>query len=302
MPDFGIMRGFNEKLFGDKLVAGQLPTQLGLIGSEDIESLLLDFYPNAAAAYSVRKLRNAYTGNAIRVRRTDSAEQNIGFTSAGNLDTTALLAFTGTGVLDNGFITTWYDQSGNARNATQATALSQPQIVNSGNLNTMNLLSAIKFDGINDRLTLSISIPSQNTYSVFAVGFVNSSASGADMLIGGPNGSAGFRFDGGSPNGKITITRVNQVDIINANTPSNQQTLGTFLTNNSNSKAYTNGVLRGTGAVVNQTAVINTIGDESTIFGQPYLGNMQEIVLYTTDQSIDQTGIETNINTYYAIY
>jgi len=36
MPDFGIFRGFNEKLFGDKLVAGQLPTQLGLIGSEDI--------------------------------------------------------------------------------------------------------------------------------------------------------------------------------------------------------------------------------------------------------------------------
>jgi hypothetical protein len=33
MPDFGIMRGFNEKLLGDKLVAGQLPTQLGLIGS-----------------------------------------------------------------------------------------------------------------------------------------------------------------------------------------------------------------------------------------------------------------------------
>jgi hypothetical protein len=35
MPDFGIMRGFNEKLFGDKLVAGQLPTHLGLIGGEN---------------------------------------------------------------------------------------------------------------------------------------------------------------------------------------------------------------------------------------------------------------------------
>jgi hypothetical protein len=33
MPDFGIFRGFNDKLFGDKLYAGQLPTQLGLIGS-----------------------------------------------------------------------------------------------------------------------------------------------------------------------------------------------------------------------------------------------------------------------------
>lgn len=34
MPDFGIMRGFGSKLFSDKLVAGQLPTQLGLIGSQ----------------------------------------------------------------------------------------------------------------------------------------------------------------------------------------------------------------------------------------------------------------------------
>lgn len=29
MPDFGIMRGFSEKLFSDKLYAGQLPTKLG---------------------------------------------------------------------------------------------------------------------------------------------------------------------------------------------------------------------------------------------------------------------------------
>jgi hypothetical protein len=35
MPDFGIFRGFNEKLFGDKLYAGQLPINLGLIGSSD---------------------------------------------------------------------------------------------------------------------------------------------------------------------------------------------------------------------------------------------------------------------------
>lgn len=33
MPDFGIFRGFNDKLFGNKLYAGQLPTQLGTIGS-----------------------------------------------------------------------------------------------------------------------------------------------------------------------------------------------------------------------------------------------------------------------------
>ena len=36
MPDFGIFRGFNDKLFGNKLYAGQLPTQLGTIGSLNI--------------------------------------------------------------------------------------------------------------------------------------------------------------------------------------------------------------------------------------------------------------------------
>jgi len=36
MPDFGIMRGFADKLFGDKLYAGQLPTFLGLIGSVSV--------------------------------------------------------------------------------------------------------------------------------------------------------------------------------------------------------------------------------------------------------------------------
>ncbi len=53
----------------------------GIVGSQ-IQSFvgLLDDYPSAAAAYSVRKLRSAYTGSAIRVRRaSDNAEQNIGF-------------------------------------------------------------------------------------------------------------------------------------------------------------------------------------------------------------------------------
>ena len=47
--------------------------------------LLLDTYPNAAVAYSLRKLRTAYTGAAIRVRRSsDNAEQDIGFNDFNN--------------------------------------------------------------------------------------------------------------------------------------------------------------------------------------------------------------------------
>jgi len=47
---------------------------------------LLDTYPDAAAAYSLRKLRADYSGSAVRVRRSsDNTEQDIGFTTQGEL-------------------------------------------------------------------------------------------------------------------------------------------------------------------------------------------------------------------------
>jgi len=52
---------------------------------------LLDQYGDAAAAYSLRKLRSGYTGSAIRVRRSsDNTERDMGFWN-NELDTIALL-------------------------------------------------------------------------------------------------------------------------------------------------------------------------------------------------------------------
>lgn len=114
-------------------------------GSAASSSILDRLSVSSSAAYSLRKLRNAYTGNAIRVRRSsDNAEADIGFTTSGDLDTVALLAHCGAG---NGFVTTWYDQSGNGRNATQTTAGAQPQIVNNGVLEIANGKPAIRFNG-----------------------------------------------------------------------------------------------------------------------------------------------------------
>jgi hypothetical protein len=47
----------------------------------------------------------------------------------------------------NGFVRTWYDQSGNSRNATQTTLVNQPQIVASGAVITMNGRPVVSFDG-----------------------------------------------------------------------------------------------------------------------------------------------------------
>jgi hypothetical protein len=113
------------------------------IGTCVSSTLLLDGL-NSSAAYSLRRLRTAYLGAAINVRRSsDGATQDIGFVN-NELDTASLLAFVGTG---NGFVTTWYDQSGNGRNATQATSGEQPQIVDSGAVITMSCRPALRFDG-----------------------------------------------------------------------------------------------------------------------------------------------------------
>jgi hypothetical protein len=44
---------------------------------------------------------------------------------------------------------------------------------------------------------------------------------------------------------------------------------------------------------------IDRLGARSSFYSD---GNLQEIVVYSTSQASNRTGIETNINTYYAIY
>jgi hypothetical protein len=115
---------------------------------------LLDIFQGAGAAWSLRRLRSAYTGNCICVRRSaDNTQLNIGFKN-GMLDTAALLAFTGTG---NGFVTIFYDQSGNNQNLVQTLETRQPQIVSNGNLMVENGKPALQFDGINDYLEVPAS-------------------------------------------------------------------------------------------------------------------------------------------------
>ena len=50
MPDFGIFRGFNDKLFGNKLYAGQLPINLGMVALDFIDPDARAFFDRVTAA------------------------------------------------------------------------------------------------------------------------------------------------------------------------------------------------------------------------------------------------------------
>jgi formate hydrogenlyase subunit 4 len=116
------------------------------MGVEQLPSLPGDIAA-PAAAYSVRKVRTAYTGFCMDVRRdSDNTTGSIGFDAFGNLDTGSLLAFvTGSAGTGSGFVARWYDQSGNNRHATQSVAVSQPLILSSGSILLENGKPAIHY-------------------------------------------------------------------------------------------------------------------------------------------------------------
>jgi hypothetical protein len=298
-----------------------LPINLGLIGSEEVFNFtgLLDDYPNAAAAYSLRKLTRAYSGSAIRVRRTNLDEMDIGFDIFGNLDTAALLAFTGTGALDNGFVTKWYDQSGNGYDATQTTAINQPQIVSSGSLINVNGKPAIDFDGINDFLfnstpllngqsdvllcsvfstTISaqqypISFASSNTGTRgFDIRTLSSTAMRSGLLTvgtGAASTNADITFNNASGNLNLTIAS------FNASIGSNQHQI---FANSTTIGSVTNG-----GQTVKNEITGVSLGTFSNLVPNSYLnGTISESFVYNSNQLSNRTGIETNINDFYSIY
>jgi len=126
--------------------------------------LILDrLSASAVTIYSLRRMRGAYTGFCIRVRRSsDNTEQNIGFVN-NVIDTVALLAFVGAG---DGFVVTKYDQSVNGFNATQATAANQPRIVSGGVLNIVNSRSSLSFDGTNHFMLVNSTFTAQSVIIV----------------------------------------------------------------------------------------------------------------------------------------
>jgi Alpha-L-arabinofuranosidase B, catalytic len=116
--------------------------------------LPLDGVPTPIGAWSVYyRLRSAYTGSLLRIRRSnDNAEADIGYGSDNLVDQAAITTHCGA---NSGFVTKVYDQSGNGRDVSQATTTAQPSIVNAGTIRTSNGQVIALFDGGDDVLARS---------------------------------------------------------------------------------------------------------------------------------------------------
>jgi len=238
---------------------------------------LLDTYSGAAAAYSLRLLDSTYSGNAIKVRRaSDNAEQDIAF-SNNELDTATLETFaSGT----DAFVTTWYDQSGNGVNATQATASAQPKIVSAG--------TSL---GYIENLTSASAQVLESSFS-----YTGNSAFSSFMVVQN-FGNAVF---GGTDNGGVYYA----VAEANSNSSAHAGVSGgvSYYSNGASIGSTRNSIHSATTSFAELTTLATIESNPFAVLG--YASNsynrcrFKEYIIYD-NQTISRTGVENNIITHY---
>ena len=257
--------------------------------------------------YGLVLLNSDYTGNCVTVRRaSDNATTNIGFDGQ-DLDIAALESFcSGT----DGYVTTWYDQSGNGLDATQTTASLQPQIVSSGSVLLKNSRPSLDFGGsgyletVDTTVDLNIEQIQMVAYNDLQI----TSTSGIQQLLKtyGAAGYEGFAF--GSVTGSLTnetFTIFNNAAAREAITNTIDIDLHLFTADwdGSSHDIYLDG---STGAYISTGTPVQLNGRQLTIASRSgifnFVGSVSCFVAYSSDQSANRIAIQDILNDYYSIY
>lgn len=280
--------------------------------SSTINYNMVPLYPTLSStsgvdrAFSLRKIRNDYSGNCIRIRRSiDNTETDIGFNSFGYVNTSAISSFCTSG---NGFVVTWYDQIGSSNISNVLTA-SQPIIMSAGNIitNIENNLPTVTFGVSNSFLSGAPSMYNNSGCSVYIVK-KDFTTTASQAVIGEFNTTTlntlysfyrnatrnlgiVFRYDGGSSIFGDIFTNVTFLSATHQITITDSKTnVGGYINSGSKSPNQNYTI---TSAI---TPNIFTIGARVRTFNdQFYTGNIQEIIILNNSSTeIDRAYITRN--------
>jgi len=271
----------------------------------------------AKAAYSLRSLGDrqatvAATNDTVaradgkyvvQVRR--SSDDTIKSFTADEVTDGTLVAFVGSG--NDGFVRTWYDQSvsdqgstATGNHAVQTDATEQPLVISNGSLVTNGGLS---FNGTTQGLEMPEgSIFSDlNSCSTFVIAKSDTTGS-TDIAIALSDSDNNKRWY--SPiiiGGKLNFGYGSSASAIEYSTADTNKHLFTAIAGSSTAEAFLDGTSKGTvSSVSGQDAVagINLGGANDTLFWD---GNIEEVIIYNTDQTDNRGAFEANIAEHYNI-
>ena len=263
--------------------------------------------------YSLRRWPG-YTGDAFRAYRVnDGVEQNIGFDASGDLDTNALLLFSGGSEVR---IHTWYDQSGKDAGAGNAVDLidvrHRPTVVKAGQSDMQRFSvgtkrPAVSFESNQLRLTTDIGeVIAGTDYAIFSTIERVSESTDFSYLLGVDNGSTNTALHYGLRwrTGQFTLAQyANDINVVvnGANVNAMTGILAGGLAGQTLSLRWNN-----TSNTSNSTGPYVYEPGKTVFIGGSSLGSFQdlasEIVVFTT--GIDEEGfisIQYDMNNYWQL-
>lgn len=278
-------------------------SQVGIIASSQTP-LLSNLYSGLTVGLALRRVSKTYGGRCIRVRRSsDSTLMDIGF-SGNNLDITTLMTFVGAG---DGFVATWYDQSGNGYNFTQATTTKQPAIVSGGTLITDNGKPALQVYGPDlQTLTLNTSNFTNLIFDTYATLSIESASTLTAHYLLTQNGvnSIFWAFVDAEPSLSIFPEAYVQASGTTGNfeiipNTDNIQKLINFYKEFNNVSCATFNDSRVFSAA---TVPVSTISGAKVYSALLIDGKAQEILMFSGgNQAINKSAIKSNITSYYSL-
>jgi hypothetical protein len=214
----------------------------------------------------------------------------------GDLDESALTTFcSGT----DGFVTTWYDQSGNSNNAAQTTAANQPQIVSSGAIIIDNGKPALLLDGSNDRFITNSGI---NSLDMTIVPILNRDSSSAYSSLFIENGGLAGFIEYPTNGGWIYRTSIFNSFVGIPPAPNNQQIQLFLNVSSTQINGYCNNIAGSVGVSITNPGYSLRVMFTGWAGGSTFKGKTQEFICYSSNQMSNRLGIQSNQNSYYGIY
>ncbi len=260
------------------------------------QSIPLDEVAGATLAVGLRRLRTAYTGSALRLRRSsDNGEQDFGF--AGNdLDVNAISTWLNGA---SGYCTKLYDQSGNGGDVSQTSVAAQPLLVISGINNNPSLrftTTQSMFNAVNYPAPFSVIYGSK----VIGTSARVLAAKNNNWLLGYWGGSENRAYFDGWVSEGTTPTVANQYNIYAATGTGSVSTVyknGTQIASNGNGLTGPNGIqLNGYGEFGNTTETSNCEFTDVIVYGSAL--SAREIVNLNNSTAQYYAGVSGIINSY----
>lgn len=280
------------------------------------ESYLLEDFPNAALAFSLRLVNPDYEGDCLRIMRgTDNATQDIGFVS-GVVDVASMIAFCN--VTDgNGYIQYWRDQSGNGRDVDRLSPGVMPQIISGGAVILENGKPAIRFVESNQDQLLSTY---RLQFNASTVGVINMTTGFGTQFAWGQFNNNGqnnyYGYGMGSGDEYCPAVGDDVINVNNSGVAGDQQVIAGLVTRNLNEfDSFINETQYDDGVAVtayewddallapdSSKFTIGAIGTDTGATNFRMNGTVQEVVAWESDQASNMASIQSAINSYYGVY